>query len=132
MGSPLAPLLAEWFVSGIEQKIFETDISFQPLFYRRYVDDIFAVFKNPEDRDKFFDLLNKMHKNLTFTMETTTSSLPFLDISITINGGKFDTQVYRKPANTGVQMNFNSIAPMKWKRSLVNYMFLSISIVVEL
>ena len=124
MGSPLAPLLAEWFVSGIEQKIFEADTTFKPLFYRRYVDDIFAIFEKPEDRDQFFEMLNKMHKNLTFTMETTTSSLPFLDISVTINGGRFDTQVYRKPTNTGVQMNFNSMAPRKWKRSLVNYMLL--------
>lgn len=72
MGSPLAPLLAEWFVSNIECKIFERDIPFKPLFYKRYVDDIFAIFKCIDDRDAFFDLLNNSHRNLTFTMETTT------------------------------------------------------------
>ena len=124
MGSPLAPILAEWFVSKVERNIFKKEISFKPLFYKRYVDDIFAVFKSIEDRDSFYELLNDAHRNLTFTMETTTDFLPFLDIAISVNGNKFDTKVYRKPTNTGVVMNFNSNAPMKWKKSLVKYMLL--------
>ena len=124
MGSPLAPILAEWFVSKVEQNIFKKDISFKPLFYKRYVDDIFAVFRTIEDRDSFYGLLNNVHRNLTFTMETTTGFLPFLDIAISVNDDKFDTKVYRKPTNTGVVMNFNSNAPMKWKKSLVKYMLL--------
>ena len=58
-------------------------------------------------------------------METTTAgSLPFLNIEISINDGKFDTKVYRKPTNTGILMNFNSNAPMKWKKALIKYMLL--------
>ena len=125
MGSPLAPLLAEWFVAKIERKIFQMDISYKPLFYKRYVDDIFAVFSSAENCDKFYGLLNDAHHNLEFTMETTTAgSLPFLDIEISINDGKFDTKVYRKPTNTGILMNFNSNAPMKWKKALIKYMLL--------
>ena len=45
MGSPLAPTLASVFLSKIENKIKLFDGN-QPLVYKRYVDDIFLVFKN--------------------------------------------------------------------------------------
>ena len=126
MGSPLAPLLANWFVCKLENKIL-TDphhVAYRPTIYKRYVDDIFAVFESSEARDLFFNALNDAHHNLTFTMETTKDSLPFLDVSITIKKGKYNTQVYRKPTNTGILMSYDCVAPTKWKRSLVKCMLL--------
>ena len=52
-------------------------------------------------------------------METTSNRLPFLDVSIAIKNAAFDTKVYRKPTNTGVLMNFQSMAPTKWKKTLI-------------
>ena len=123
MGSPLAPLLANWFVAMIENKLLcDTSVN-QPTFYRRYVDDIFAVFRCVDERDAFFEKLNKAHKNLSFTVEninTSTKSLPFLDVEVSISDfGKFTTKVYRKPTNTNVIMNNNAIAPDQWKVSLL-------------
>ena len=119
MGSPLAPLMAEWFMAGIEHQIFQNKTSCEPKFYKRYVDDIFAVFKSTADRDSFFKGLNGQHQNLKFTMETGIDQLPFLDVSVSVKGGKYQTQVYRKPTNTGVIMNYNCDAPLTWKRSLI-------------
>ena len=122
MGSPLAPLLANWFVATVEDRIL-SDVSLgycKPAMYKRYVDDIFAVFQSNIERDQFLDILNQAHQNLTFTMETSTSSLPFLDVSISIKDGSYHTAVYRKPTNTGVLMHYDSMAPRKWKRALVN------------
>ena len=121
MGSPLAPLLANWFVANIEDKILsDTTLNYcKPVIYKRYVDDIFAVFQSGTERDEFFKNLNEAHPNLTFTMETSTSSLPFLDVSITIRDGQYHSSVYRKPTNTGVLMHYDSMAPQKWKRALV-------------
>ena len=48
-----------------------------------------------------------------------TSSLPFLDVSISIKDGFYHTEVYRKKTNTGVLMHYNSMAPKKWKMALV-------------
>ena len=121
MGSPLAPLLANWFVARIEEKLLsdEQHKKYQPIIYKRYVDDIFATFKCLEDRNKFFIALNEAHPNLSFTMEEPASTLPFLDVSITIMDGAYHTSVYRKPTNTGVVMHYSSMAPSKWKRALV-------------
>jgi hypothetical protein len=118
MGSPLAPLLANWFVSKIENTILRQNIDYKPIIYRRYVDDVFALFQSTDQRDTFFSILNGAHPNLIFTMETSTTSLPFLDTAVSIANGKFNTEVYRKTTNTGVVMNFRCMAPSKWKVSL--------------
>ena len=55
--------------------------SCKPIFYKRYVDDIFAIFHSITDRDNFFTILNNAHQNLTFTMDVNKSKLPFLDVS---------------------------------------------------
>ena len=121
MGSPLAPLLANWFVVSIENKILNDTKheSYKPKIYKRYVDDLFAVFKLTEDRDDFYKVLNSAHPNLRFTMETISKALPFLDVSVAIKDEAYSTKVYRKPTNTGVLMHFDCMAPLQWKKSLI-------------
>ena len=63
--------------------------------------------------------MNSAHPNLKFTMKTTTGALPFLDVTISIEEDGFNTGVYRKPTNTDVILNYHSVAPTKWKRSLI-------------
>ena len=50
MGSPLAPLLANWFVSKLETNLLN---EIQPKMYTRYVDDIFTIFSNEEIANGF-------------------------------------------------------------------------------
>ena len=52
-------------------------------------------------------------------METPTSSLPFLDVSVKIENDTYYTGIYRKATNTGVLMHYNSMVPTKWKKALV-------------
>ena len=42
---------------------------FKPVYYRRLVDDIFALFRSPEHLEKFTNYLNSKHKNIKFTYE---------------------------------------------------------------
>ena len=122
----MAPLLANWFVTTIENNILsakEHDLC-KPSYYRRYVDDIFAVFSSETSRDAFFEVLNNAHSNLIFTMEISTGALPFLDTQVTIKHLGFQVEVYRKPTNTDVVMNYDSSAPPKWKRALINCLLL--------
>ena len=123
MGSPLAPILANWFVAKVESTVLGNSNVKQPKFYRRYVDDVFAVFESAADRDQFFDCLNGAHENLQFTMENidnVSNSLPFLDVSVRVaDAGRFETSVYRKPTNTNVVLNYEAVAPTKWKRAII-------------
>ena len=123
MGSPLAPLLANWFVSNLETDLLQKQD--EPIMYCRYVDDIFSIFSNDKQANEFKQRLNNVHKDLIFTMETSTSNqLPFLDIKIGIKENRFTTSIYTKPSNTNVVLNFDSCTPQSWKKNLIKYLFI--------
>ena len=49
MGSPLVPLLANWFVASKKLIILISNSKQKPIFYARYTDDIFVIMKNNND-----------------------------------------------------------------------------------
>ena len=87
--------------------------------YLCYVDDVFAVFEEESQIKPFFDYLNQLHKNLKFTAELGTKTLPFLNVEIEVNANDFNSWVYRKKTHTGVLLNFSAIVPGSWKTGLV-------------
>ena len=100
MGSPLGPALVNIFVRFYEEKLF-SQIS-KPSTYFRYVDDTFAIFRNEEESENFFNQLNCPHPSLKFTFEKEKNScLLFLDVNVERTVTGFETNVYRKPTFTG-------------------------------
>ena len=54
MGSPLGLALANIFMCSFESKwLRDCPNDFKPVFYRRYVDEIFVLFSSPDHADKF-------------------------------------------------------------------------------
>ena len=98
MGSPLGPSLANAFLSYHEKNwLNNCPQGFKPVFYRRYVDDIFILFKSNDPLKHFHDFLNSYHINMSFSMEIEKENkLPFLDVEIIREQGKFSTTIYRK------------------------------------
>ena len=65
MGSPLGPILPNAFLCFYERKYLEECPSeFKPVFYRRYVDDIFVLFKSTDHLEKFCNYFNTCHPNM--------------------------------------------------------------------
>ena len=65
MGSPLGPVLPNAFLCFYERKYLEECPSeFKPVFYRRYVDDIFVLFKSTDHLEKFCNYFNTCHPNM--------------------------------------------------------------------
>ena len=90
------------------------------LFYKRYVDDIFCIFKTSEQADKFLDFLNTRHKNIKFTIEKEQDQkLPFLDVLITKTSNNRITTNYKKSTDTGLLTNYLSFIPTRYKLGLV-------------
>ena len=119
VGSPLGPVLADIFVGYEENKLF--NFSVKPLFYKRYVDDTFAIFENEVECDEFFNILNSLHPALKFTSEKEESeSLTLLDVKIQKSDSKFMTLVYRKSAFTGQYIRWDSFGPFKRKKNLIS------------
>ena len=124
MGSPIAPILANVFL-GYHEKIWLNEYEEKegggggPLFYRRYVDDVFAVFDDEGQATRFLEFLNGKHGNIKFTMEKSENGvLNFLDVKVS-NNDLFLTSVYHKPTFTGLLTNFRSFVPVDYKKRLV-------------
>ena len=122
MGSPLGPTIANFFLAETETRLLQQQLNSAPKVYFRYVDDIFAIFNNEADNMEFLDRLNSQHKNLQFTMEKSTNTLPFLDMELKIHNNNLQSWIWRKPAHTGVFLNFKVICPLKWKSNLISCM----------
>ena len=82
IGSPLDPTLANAFLCFHEQTwLNQCPDEFKPVYYRRYVDDIYILFRSPADLEKFQNYLNSKHRNVRFTCEKEhNNSMPFLDV----------------------------------------------------
>ena len=64
MGSPLGPSLANGFLCFPEQICLSDCLEdFKLVYYRRYVDDKFALFRSPDHLKKFTNYFNSKHKN---------------------------------------------------------------------
>ena len=133
MGSPLGPSLANAFLAHYEQ-IWLNDCpdEFKPVYYKRYVDDIFVLFRSPHHLEKFNEYLNTKHANIKFTSEKEVNgSLPFLDVLISRNKKGFTTTVYHKPTFSGVYSNFKSFAADEYKHGFIFTLFFRIFSIVS-
>ncbi|KFD59750.1 hypothetical protein M514_28070 [Trichuris suis] len=122
MGSPLSPILADIFMEHLEKLAFSTaDPSILPSFFKRYVDDIFAITKKGTETS-FLHHLNSLFPNqITFTMEVESQSrLSFLDILILKGSSSLHTTVYRKPTHSDKYLHFNSHHPKSAKIGVIS------------
>ena len=85
---------------------------FKPVFYRRYIDNIFVLFSSLDHADKFREYLSSKHPYIKFSLEKEKDGcLLFLDVNIFRENDKFATNVYRKKTFIGVYTNFKSFIP---------------------
>ena len=99
MGSPLGPLLPNTFMCTIEEKLEERNAL--PSFYKRYVDDTFAIMPDLDKANVFLNKLNSCHKNLNFTMEIAEwDTISFVGMNITKCG---------KSTNTGLLLHYHIV-----------------------
>ena len=122
MGSPLGPAFANIFMSWLEAQILDQcPSSYKPIFYRRYVDDTFALFTNKASAELFLEFANNFHDSINFTMEhENNDQLPFLDILIERTPSGFSTGVYRKSTFTGQGTNFYSCCFFNFKLNSIS------------
>jgi hypothetical protein len=98
MGSPLAPVMANFCMEHFEQQAISSLIRKSTRWYR-YVDDAFVVW--PHGKNELYYFLqppNDVHPNIKFTVEVgQNGSLPFLDILVSRRpDGSLGHSVYRK------------------------------------
>ena len=100
-----------------------------PLLNDEHIDDIFVLMiflywwyicASLDQVEKFKKYLSSKHPNINFSLEKENDGrLPFLDINIFREKGRFVTNVYRKKTFSGVYTNFNSFIPETYKTGLI-------------
>ena len=115
MGTPPAMQL-----SNIWLKQFEPTIFADSKLKRRYVDDVICTTKINDTNNKLA-VLNSLHPNLNFTFEIEQDNkIPFLDLLISRDENNLlHSNWYRKATDTGLLMNYHSVAPKKHKRAVI-------------
>ena len=114
MGIAPAPHLANGWLSQ-----FDDQIKGNSSLYFRYMDDVICISKI-DKIDMKLDEINTLHPSLKFTVEKEVNNcLPFLDMNIINENGKLSSAWYTKPTATGLTLNFHSLAPFKYKKSVI-------------
>ena len=94
IGSPLGPIIYNIFVVVYKYKLLSKQ-SF--LYYKRYIDDTFAVFTDKTEKRSFLTKLNKLHNNFEFLIENSVENkLLFLDVLVDFESPTFSPSVYKK------------------------------------
>ena len=96
-------------------------LSYAPIFYARYVDDIFVLLRSREHIEQLATYFSSQHPNINFTYEVEVDNcLPFLDVSVYRQASKFSSSVHRKDTFSGVFTNYESHLPEVYKKGLIS------------
>ena len=108
MGGPLSVTFSDIYMVKMENDVV---IPSKPIFYRRFVDDIYSRRKLGDN--VLFDRLNSYHPNIKLTIEVNPST--FLDTKFTNINGNYKFNIYQK--NTKLPSLWPSKTP---KRNTIN------------
>lgn len=108
MGSPLSPIVSNLVMEDVEKRAL-SKLSFKPILYKRYVDDILTVIPT-NNITELFNIFNSIDDSIQFTLETEKNNkINFLDLEIQkTENGKLITNWYKKPSWSGNYLNFKS------------------------
>ena len=111
-GLKLAPPYACLGMGEFEKIAFSSN---QPLLdliilWKRYIDDVFGLFKGTkEEFHNFVDWLNSLIPGVVkFTANISYNQVEFLDIVIKIENGRLKTDLFIKPSNLQLYLNYDS------------------------
>ncbi|CAF5026326.1 unnamed protein product [Rotaria sp. Silwood1] len=122
MGAPLAPIIADIFMSHLEETLMDRLKESGVCEWYRYVDDTFVLIEPITKAENVLEILNNFHPSISFTHQLETNgSLPFLDVWVTrsTETKKFQTAVYRKETFTGLMIKWDSFVPVSYKKASV-------------
>ena len=108
MGNSLSVTISNIYMTKMERDAVQP---FNPIFYHRYVDDIYNR-RKINKKDDLYEALNKYHKNIKLTLEK--SLLKFLNAKLLMNNGINETQIQTK--ETKVQTHWSSNIHKRYKR----------------
>ena len=121
-GIKLAPTYACLGLGKYEKLAFSSDQDLLKniVLWKRFIDDVLMLFRGcKEDCQKLVDWLNDlMPWVVRFKFEFSFQKIEFLDLEISLEDGKLSTNIYVKPTNKQLFLDFKSNHPDHCKESI--------------
>ena len=93
-----------------------------PKFWKRYVDDVFAIVKK-DKVDETLKWLNSQNQHIKFKhQEEENGCLAFLDLEVIRHGSTFEYKIYRKPTDTDRIITTTSFHSTSQRQAALNCM----------
>ena len=134
MGSKPVPPYANIFMAPIDEQIKKLDAEEQMSLLKRFLDDYFSIFNGTtKELHALFVKINQIHPTIKFTMSHTSIrneipdnrcdckeqySIPFLDVSCSLKGGKIVTDLHRKETDRNQYLLPSSCHPRQTTKSI--------------
>ena len=122
-GIKLAPPYACLGMGKFEQEAFKKDncLLGKVQLWKRFIDDVLMLFKgSKEECENLVSWLNSLYPGvIKFKHEYSTEMVEFLDLKILLEGGKLETNLYIKPSNLQLYLDYFSNHPEPCKEGLV-------------
>lgn len=118
MGTKIGPNYANIFM-GVLEKEFLSSQTLTPLFYKRYIDDIFLIWEHGEHALlSFITAFNNVHSSISFSHSFSDKRADFLDITVFLRNGRLSTTLFKKPTDRHQYLHFHSSHLKHWKTSI--------------
>ncbi|CAJ0954263.1 unnamed protein product [Ranitomeya imitator] len=135
MGSNVAPAYANLYMDRFERDFVYTNPGFQQhaLAWYRYIDDVFCVWRgNLTSLLEFYDTINTVRPELSFTLVHHSNEVTFLDTKIIKDSiGNLSTDIFTKPTDCNSLLLYNSCHPRSTKNSLPRSQFKRVTRIVS-
>ena len=91
------------------------------MLWKRYLDDVFMLFGGTEDQcQELVDWLNSLMPGvIKFKFQYSKKKIEFLDLEIRIENGRIETNLYVKPSNLQLFLDYSSNHPQHCKEGIV-------------
>ena len=127
MGNNLAPPFAILFMHTIETRLLQ-DSPFQPILFRRYIDDIIILWTHGRQRLlELIERFNASHERIKFTHELSCDSgcIDYMDVTIAVGQtGELSFKLFQKACSSGLLVDYSSAVPHHIKLAVAQSQFL--------
>ena len=97
MGTKMGPNYVCLFVGYVERKMFQEYEGRKPDLYKRYINDVLGASSDTQqDLENFIHFCSTYHSALKYTFEISGSSIPFLDLCVSISNNRVSTTIHYK------------------------------------
>lgn len=117
IGSKLGRNFACTYMRKWDEELGKADKT--PMFYKRYIDDGFGLWEHSiEELLQFQQHANQIHPNIKVELRWSRNAIEFLDTMVKVEDGALTTDLYTKPSDKHLYVNYKSSHPTHVKKAI--------------